>query len=129
MKAQGFIVIIKKKLEPKKNHHNLCIDDNGLKPKEFFGLLGVCHQGSGSASTCYWCGSALCRRPGLCPTCHRGRRQLSGPDRWNRPSEYFTTWAISFAAWYLGLGQYLPEILIPAEFLENCVVSVGQEQE
>jgi hypothetical protein len=36
---------------------------------------------------------------------------------------------ITTVLWYLGLGQYLPEILIPAEFLEFCVEPVGQEQQ
>jgi hypothetical protein len=34
---------------------------------------------------------------------------------------------IATVLWFLGLGQYLPEILISASFLDDCVESVGQE--
>ncbi len=34
---------------------------------------------------------------------------------------------IATVLWFLGLGQYLPEILVPASFLDDCVESVGQE--
>jgi hypothetical protein len=34
---------------------------------------------------------------------------------------------ITTVLWYLGLGQYLPEILIPASYLDDCVESAGQE--
>ncbi len=38
----------------KKNHQNLCIEDDGDEQRIFFGPLGVCHQGSDAASTGYW---------------------------------------------------------------------------
>jgi hypothetical protein len=34
---------------------------------------------------------------------------------------------IATVLWFLGLGQYLPKILIPASFLDDCVESVGQK--
>ncbi len=34
---------------------------------------------------------------------------------------------IATVLWFLGLGQCLPEILIPASFLDDCMESVGQE--
>jgi hypothetical protein len=32
---------------------------------------------------------------------------------------------IATVLWFLGLGKYLPEILIPASFLDDCLESVG----